>query len=161
MHGLFAVFDTKTSPKIHMKGLLGATANGNISPGTAAAESAELKANRQRARQRRGTPCPLAQPAGTPSGAASKWDIREKVWEHLEASGLAEFPRPVHGRIPNFKVRRWAASSCRSFPHPPRVPPALQPAAQAGRGPQFPPVPPQLPGPAPRSPRRKENKTTW
>ncbi|NXC90463.1 MTHSD protein, partial [Cercotrichas coryphoeus] len=38
-----------------------------------------------------------------PSGAASKWDIREKVWEHLEASGLAEFPRPVRGRIPNFK----------------------------------------------------------
>ncbi|NWY64813.1 MTHSD protein, partial [Erithacus rubecula] len=37
-----------------------------------------------------------------PSGA-SKWEIREKVWEHLEASGLAEFPRPVRGRIPNFK----------------------------------------------------------
>ncbi|NXB72902.1 MTHSD protein, partial [Donacobius atricapilla] len=29
-----------------------------------------------------------------PSGLLSKWDIREKVWEHLEASGLAEFPRP-------------------------------------------------------------------
>ncbi|NXR93814.1 MTHSD protein, partial [Hypocryptadius cinnamomeus] len=39
----------------------------------------------------------------------SKWDIREKVWEHLEASGLAEFPRPVRGRIPNFKVRRRPA----------------------------------------------------
>ncbi|NWI41152.1 MTHSD protein, partial [Picathartes gymnocephalus] len=38
-----------------------------------------------------------------PSGAASKWDLREKVWEHLEASGLAAFPRPVRGRIPNFK----------------------------------------------------------
>lgn len=39
-----------------------------------------------------------------PSAARSKWDIREEVWEHLEASGLAEFPRPVRGRIPNFKV---------------------------------------------------------
>ncbi|NXR65293.1 MTHSD protein, partial [Rhadina sibilatrix] len=41
----------------------------------------------------------------------SKWDIREKVWEHLEASGLAEFPRPVRGRIPNFKGSLQACSS--------------------------------------------------
>ncbi|KFQ76690.1 Methenyltetrahydrofolate synthase domain-containing protein, partial [Phaethon lepturus] len=33
----------------------------------------------------------------------SKWDVREKVWGYLEASGLADFPRPVHHRIPNFK----------------------------------------------------------
>ncbi|XP_032925223.1 methenyltetrahydrofolate synthase domain-containing protein isoform X2 [Catharus ustulatus] len=45
-----------------------------------------------------------------PSGACSKWDIREKVWEHLEASGLAEFPRPVRGRIPNFKGSSHAAT---------------------------------------------------
>lgn len=44
-----------------------------------------------------------------PSSGASKGDIREKVWDYLEASGLAEFPRPVHHRIPNFKVRRPAA----------------------------------------------------
>uniref|UniRef100_A0A669QUU6 Methenyltetrahydrofolate synthase domain-containing protein n=1 Tax=Phasianus colchicus TaxID=9054 RepID=A0A669QUU6_PHACC len=37
---------------------------------------------------------------------ASKGDIREKVWDYLEASGLAEFPRPVHHRIPNFKARK-------------------------------------------------------
>ncbi|XP_053843256.1 methenyltetrahydrofolate synthase domain-containing protein isoform X2 [Vidua macroura] len=42
--------------------------------------------------------------------ACSKWDIREKVWEHLEASGLAEFPRPVRGRIPNFKGSSHAAT---------------------------------------------------
>ncbi|NWY37806.1 MTHSD protein, partial [Sylvia atricapilla] len=42
---------------------------------------------------------------------SSKWDIREKVWEHLEASGLAEFPRPVRGRIPNFKGSLQAGSS--------------------------------------------------
>uniref|UniRef100_A0A803V2T9 Methenyltetrahydrofolate synthetase domain containing n=1 Tax=Ficedula albicollis TaxID=59894 RepID=A0A803V2T9_FICAL len=46
-----------------------------------------------------------------PSGA-SKWEIREKVWEHLEASGLAEFPRPVRGRIPNFK---GSPQACRSL----------------------------------------------
>ncbi|XP_055582757.1 methenyltetrahydrofolate synthase domain-containing protein isoform X2 [Falco biarmicus] len=41
---------------------------------------------------------------------ASKWDVREKVWDHLEASGLAEFPRPVHRRIPNFKGASHAAT---------------------------------------------------
>ncbi|NWT18622.1 MTHSD protein, partial [Vireo altiloquus] len=50
-----------------------------------------------------------------PSGAASKWDIREKVWEHLEASGLAEFPRPVRGRIPNFKGSLQACCSLREL----------------------------------------------
>ncbi|NXU11396.1 MTHSD protein, partial [Pardalotus punctatus] len=53
--------------------------------------------------------------AGRPSGAASKWDIREKVWGHLEASGLAEFPRPVHGRIPNFKGSFQACCSLRDM----------------------------------------------
>ncbi|NXC02926.1 MTHSD protein, partial [Orthonyx spaldingii] len=42
---------------------------------------------------------------------ASKWELREKVWEHLEASGLAEFPRPVRGRIPNFKGSLQACCS--------------------------------------------------
>ncbi|XP_062356065.1 methenyltetrahydrofolate synthase domain-containing protein isoform X1 [Cinclus cinclus] len=50
-----------------------------------------------------------------PSGASSKWDIREKVWEHLEASGLAEFPRPVRGRIPNFKGSLQACCSLREL----------------------------------------------
>ncbi|NWU31463.1 MTHSD protein, partial [Dyaphorophyia castanea] len=45
----------------------------------------------------------------------SKWDIREKVWEHLEASGLAEFPRPVHGRIPNFKGSLQACCALREL----------------------------------------------
>lgn len=67
----FSLYSTRNQPqKNHIKGLLGATANGNISPGTAAAESAELKANRQRARLRWGTPCPPVQPAGTPSPPA-------------------------------------------------------------------------------------------
>ncbi|XP_076989349.1 methenyltetrahydrofolate synthase domain-containing protein isoform X1 [Tamandua tetradactyla] len=33
----------------------------------------------------------------------SKQGIREKIWDYLESQNLAEFPRPVHHRIPNFK----------------------------------------------------------
>jgi len=31
-----------------------------------------------------------------------KQDLRERVWDDLEASGVARFPFPPHGRIPNF-----------------------------------------------------------
>ncbi|KAI4875251.1 hypothetical protein NFI96_026447 [Prochilodus magdalenae] len=34
---------------------------------------------------------------------ATKWDIRQKVWDYIEEKNLANFPRPVHHRIPNFK----------------------------------------------------------
>ncbi|MEQ2229101.1 hypothetical protein ILYODFUR_015478, partial [Ilyodon furcidens] len=34
---------------------------------------------------------------------ASKWDIRQRVWDYIEENNLANFPRPVHNRIPNFK----------------------------------------------------------
>ncbi|XP_029281527.1 methenyltetrahydrofolate synthase domain-containing protein isoform X2 [Cottoperca gobio] len=34
---------------------------------------------------------------------ATKWDIRQKVWDYIEENNLANFPRPVHNRIPNFK----------------------------------------------------------
>lgn len=34
---------------------------------------------------------------------ATKWDIRQKVWDYIEDNNLANFPRPVHNRIPNFK----------------------------------------------------------
>lgn len=33
----------------------------------------------------------------------TKESIRQKIWNHLEENNLAEFPRPVHQRIPNFK----------------------------------------------------------
>ncbi|XP_031470845.1 methenyltetrahydrofolate synthase domain-containing protein [Phasianus colchicus] len=46
---------------------------------------------------------------------ASKGDIREKVWDYLEASGLAEFPRPVHHRIPNFKGSHQACCSVKEL----------------------------------------------
>jgi 5-formyltetrahydrofolate cyclo-ligase len=35
-------------------------------------------------------------------GASEKEQIRERVWDDLEDSGVARFPFPPHGRIPNF-----------------------------------------------------------
>ncbi|NXH16420.1 MTHSD protein, partial [Bucco capensis] len=46
---------------------------------------------------------------------ASKWDVREKVWDYLESSGLADFPRPVHHRIPNFKGSHQACCSVKEL----------------------------------------------
>ncbi|XP_026569744.1 methenyltetrahydrofolate synthase domain-containing protein isoform X3 [Pseudonaja textilis] len=40
------------------------------------------------------------------SSGVSKWDIRNKIWDYMEANNLADFPRPVHHRIPNFKARK-------------------------------------------------------
>ncbi|KAK9748744.1 hypothetical protein RND81_02G077500 [Saponaria officinalis] len=33
---------------------------------------------------------------------AWKWVIRKRVWDFMEAHNVAQFPRPVHHRIPNF-----------------------------------------------------------
>ncbi|KAM6981088.1 methenyltetrahydrofolate synthase domain-containing protein isoform 1-T1 [Aplochiton taeniatus] len=41
---------------------------------------------------------------------ATKWDIREKVWDYIEAKNLANFPRPVYNRIPNFKGAHTACA---------------------------------------------------
>ncbi|XP_010739882.1 methenyltetrahydrofolate synthase domain-containing protein isoform X2 [Larimichthys crocea] len=41
---------------------------------------------------------------------ASKWDIRQKVWDYIEENNLANFPRPVHNRIPNFKGANQACN---------------------------------------------------
>uniref|UniRef100_A0A3B5M1E5 Methenyltetrahydrofolate synthase domain-containing protein n=1 Tax=Xiphophorus couchianus TaxID=32473 RepID=A0A3B5M1E5_9TELE len=41
---------------------------------------------------------------------ASKWDIRQRVWDYIEEKNLANFPRPVHNRIPNFKGAFGACS---------------------------------------------------
>ncbi|TQQ80948.1 5-formyltetrahydrofolate cyclo-ligase [Halonotius terrestris] len=32
----------------------------------------------------------------------SKADLRERIWDHLDTEGIARFPFPPHGRIPNF-----------------------------------------------------------
>ena len=33
----------------------------------------------------------------------TKGAIRQRIWDHMEKNNLANFPRPVHHRIPNFK----------------------------------------------------------
>ncbi|NWI69790.1 MTHSD protein, partial [Todus mexicanus] len=50
-----------------------------------------------------------------PPPGVSKRDVREKVWDYLEKSGLAEFPRPVHHRIPNFKGSHQACCSIKEL----------------------------------------------
>ena len=41
----------------------------------------------------------------------TKQDIRIKVWDYLEQKNLANFPRPVHNRIPNFQGASQAGQS--------------------------------------------------
>uniref|UniRef100_A0A8C0JT53 Methenyltetrahydrofolate synthetase domain containing n=1 Tax=Canis lupus dingo TaxID=286419 RepID=A0A8C0JT53_CANLU len=36
----------------------------------------------------------------------SKQDIRQQIWDYMESQNLADFPRPVHHRIPNFKSKK-------------------------------------------------------
>lgn len=46
----------------------------------------------------------------------SKCEIRKKVWSLLEETNIAAFPRPVFGRIPNFKGAEKAAEKLLSTP---------------------------------------------
>ena len=39
-----------------------------------------------------------------------KQTVRERVWKEMEAKGVTTFPKPVRGRIPNFKGSREAAA---------------------------------------------------
>ncbi|KAL8515028.1 hypothetical protein ACS0TY_013931 [Phlomoides rotata] len=41
---------------------------------------------------------------------AWKWVIRKRVWDLMEARNIAQFPRPVHHRIPNFMGANIAAN---------------------------------------------------
>jgi len=63
-----------------------------------------------------------------------KQDRRERVWDELEAEGIARFPFPPHGRIPNFAgagdaadrladTDEWRASeSVKANPDAPQLP---------------------------------------
>lgn len=44
-----------------------------------------------------------------------KQALRERVWSELEAKGVARFPRPVWGRIPNFEGSEEAAERLRGL----------------------------------------------
>lgn len=39
-----------------------------------------------------------------------KWEIRKRMWDYMEDNDIAQFPRPVHHRIPNFIGADQAAS---------------------------------------------------
>lgn len=41
---------------------------------------------------------------------AWKWIIRKWIWDLMEAQNIAQFPRPVHHRIPNFVGAHVAAN---------------------------------------------------
>ncbi|CAI9266542.1 unnamed protein product [Lactuca saligna] len=41
---------------------------------------------------------------------AWKWVIRKRIWDLMEAKNIAQFPRPVHHRIPNFVGAPTAAN---------------------------------------------------
>ncbi|KVH98608.1 5-formyltetrahydrofolate cyclo-ligase-like protein COG0212 [Cynara cardunculus var. scolymus] len=41
---------------------------------------------------------------------AWKWIIRKRIWDLMEARNIAQFPRPVHHRIPNFVSASIAAN---------------------------------------------------
>ncbi|CAL5098129.1 unnamed protein product [Urochloa decumbens] len=45
----------------------------------------------------------------TAEAGAWKWAIRKRVWDALEADGVARAPRPAHHRIPNFDGAAAAA----------------------------------------------------
>lgn len=54
----------------------------------------------------------MADSTGTdqaPPPEVTKDSIRKKIWEHIEKENLANFPRPVTRRIPNFKGAEEAA----------------------------------------------------
>jgi 5-formyltetrahydrofolate cyclo-ligase len=50
------------------------------------------------------------------SAKDDKADVRQRVWQRLEEDGLAAFPRPIRGRIPNFKGSHEAAARLAELP---------------------------------------------
>ncbi|XP_029388614.1 methenyltetrahydrofolate synthase domain-containing protein isoform X1 [Mus pahari] len=45
----------------------------------------------------------------------SKQSLRERIWDYMESHDIADFPRPVHHRIPNFKGSYLAGQSIRDL----------------------------------------------
>ncbi|NHN60730.1 5-formyltetrahydrofolate cyclo-ligase [Halorussus rarus] len=66
--------------------------------------------------------------------STSKQDLRERIWDHLEAEGIARFPFPPHDRIPNVagaedaadrlaETDEWqAADAIKANPDAPQLP---------------------------------------
>jgi 5-formyltetrahydrofolate cyclo-ligase len=45
-----------------------------------------------------------------------KWEIRKRIWDMMEEKDIAQYPRPVHHRIPNFKGADLAAARLADLP---------------------------------------------
>lgn len=43
------------------------------------------------------------------ASGAWKWAVRQRIWDYMEDNDIADFPRPVHRRIPAFKNAAAAA----------------------------------------------------
>ncbi|KAI3431325.1 hypothetical protein D9Q98_004383 [Chlorella vulgaris] len=54
--------------------------------------------------------------AAAPPPGAWKWEIRKRIWDLMEEQNIADFPRPVHHRIPNFKGAAEAAAQLSALP---------------------------------------------
>lgn len=67
--------------------------------------AAELKQVEERGASSDGTAA-----EGEEKPGAWKWAIRKRIWDLLEAENLAQNPRPVHHRIPNFVGAEAAAA---------------------------------------------------
>ncbi|MCX8191554.1 MAG: 5-formyltetrahydrofolate cyclo-ligase, partial [Nitrososphaerales archaeon] len=46
----------------------------------------------------------------------SKEEIRKRIWDEMERRGIARFPKPIYGRIPNFVGAERAASRLIELP---------------------------------------------
>jgi 5-formyltetrahydrofolate cyclo-ligase len=46
----------------------------------------------------------------------TKGSVRQKVWEFMEKNDIANFPRPVYHRIPNFKGAQAAGQQVATLP---------------------------------------------
>jgi len=51
-----------------------------------------------------------------PAEADAKWKVRGRIWDELERRNLVSFPRPCHGRIPNFVGSDAAAHQLAATP---------------------------------------------
>jgi 5-formyltetrahydrofolate cyclo-ligase len=86
-------------------------AGGSSSSASASFDAAAFEAERLRldAAARDGMASAAAAAEADPR--AWKWEIRKRVWDALEAEGVARDPRPVHHRIPNFDGAPAAADT--------------------------------------------------
>ena len=59
---------------------------------------------------RLGGPAAVDLPPDDSAAPLTKQSVRQRVWEFMERHDVAAFPRPVYGRIPNFRGAAEAAA---------------------------------------------------